>query len=412
MDHTFLINTGILLTLMVGGYITLTSYTDRCKLFILQYIIPLIPVRLRNKPYQFTMGWDQIHIPSDLEQAFYAYYYRRSSSGDKTLHAKEMGDILKAITVYVKQHCSKQQSKDIPIVCVTDKDTMDYYIDNRMPFVIKGGHNHRLTFEEIVNVAKDTEVMFNSREDGKIITYTDKLSTIEHTRDYVANCESLLHKHPELIPNVSLIDSLDMLDNDYAKYPSKQLFLSNKLGNGTPLHCAWTSNMFYQIDGKKKWVFVHPNNTHFMYGFLQDSGLYSGSISMSTDMVQHSDTFELLSFCPRYSAVLEPGDILYNPEAWWHGVTNLTETSVGIATRWEQTSGFYKTFQSNLWLSCMKNHNLVATLEEIYNKLGHLSLNVDEHMEGVYTQQSLSFLETRVQGDDPTDIHEIYPMEN
>ena len=60
----------------------------------------------------------------------------------------------------------------------------------------------------------------------------------------------------------------------------------------------------------------------------------------------------------------------------------------------------------------MKNHNLVATLEEIYNKTGHLSLNVDEHMEGAYTQQSLSFLETRVQGNDPTDIHEIYPMEN
>ena len=38
-------------------------------------------------------------------------------------------------------------------------------------------------------------------------------------------------------------------------------------------------------------------------------------------------------FCPYYTTILEPGDVLYNPPWWSHAIRNITEKSVGVANR-------------------------------------------------------------------------------
>jgi hypothetical protein len=60
----------------------------------------------------------------------------------------------------------------------------------------------------------------------------------------------------------------------------------------------------------------------------------------------------LFQYCPVYTAVLEPGDVLFNPPFWWHSIKNITETSTAVASRWH-TDG-------------IAGHNLVMT-EEDYN---------------------------------------------
>ena len=42
----------------------------------------------------------------------------------------------------------------------------------------------------------------------------------------------------------------------------------------------------------------------------------------------------LYRYCPRYTVELEPGDMLLNPPWWYHAVQNLSETTVGVSTRW------------------------------------------------------------------------------
>ena len=43
---------------------------------------------------------------------------------------------------------------------------------------------------------------------------------------------------------------------------------------------------------------------------------------------------------PRYSAVLERGDVLLNSPWWWHCIENLSDSSVAVATRWADSKTF------------------------------------------------------------------------
>ena len=82
------------------------------------------------------------------------------------------------------------------------------------------------------------------------------------------------------------------------------------------MHAAWASNFFYQIDGEKEWTFVHPNNSHLLYPVQNSNGIYSVSCANTFNLQDKMKQFELLKYCPHYSVVLKPGDILFNPEMW------------------------------------------------------------------------------------------------
>jgi hypothetical protein len=75
------------------------------------------------------------------------------------------------------------------------------------------------------------------------------------------------------------------------------------------------------------------------------------------------EAFPLFKYCPVYTSVLEPGDVLFNPPWWWHSIKNITPKTVGIATRWH-TDGII-------------GHKLVSTEEDydIYRLGSFLFLN-------------------------------------
>ena len=157
------------------------------------------------------------------------------------------------------------------------------------------------------------------------------------------------------------------------------MFISTVKGNGTEMHAAWSTNFFFQIDGLKKWTFVHPNNSHFVYPLLSESGMYYSSYSKTFDLKDKSHKFELLKYCPRYSVILKPGDILFNPGMWWHGVKNMSTNSIGIATRWEHNNHPIK---SKLFLSTLGNNNIIQVSKDNLKKYGETRLSImDEHTE-------------------------------
>ncbi len=121
---------------------------------------------------------------------------------------------------------------------------------------------------------------------------------------------------------------------EYSKMKSSfaQFFLGRK-GTGAPLHYALAWNFFYMVDGVKKWYFIDPSDWYLAYPkFLSGAG--SGYFYGLYPDEYKKDFVPAMKYCPYYVAELQPGDVLLNPAYWGHGVRNLSEKSVGIATRW------------------------------------------------------------------------------
>jgi hypothetical protein len=112
----------------------------------------------------------------------------------------------------------------------------------------------------------------------------------------------------------------------------EQLFVG-RAGTGTPLHHAANYNMFYMIDGKKQWHFVDPYDSIMGYP-LSIFGRAANFMFCLFPDEYNKEAFPLFEYCPVYSAVLDPGDVLFNPCYWWHAVKNVTPTTVAVASRW------------------------------------------------------------------------------
>lgn len=123
---------------------------------------------------------------------------------------------------------------------------------------------------------------------------------------------------------------------------STQIFISSAKGR-TAYHCASGGNFFLQVYGRKRWTFVNPRHTPFMYPAVRKDFVFSVSgvdCQMPAEELVKAG-FPLYNMVPKYEVVLEPGDVLYSPQWWWHTVDNLGE-SIGVAMRFRTA-----TFASN-----------------------------------------------------------------
>ncbi|RYH13552.1 hypothetical protein EON65_35395 [archaeon] len=128
----------------------------------------------------------------------------------------------------------------------------------------------------------------------------------------------------------------------------EQIFVG-RAGTGSPFHHAGVYNMFYQVHGKKQWWFIDPYDTFLGYP-MSVAGKAANALMALWPHEYNKEAFPLFQYCPVYTAVLNPGDVLFNPPYWWHSIKNIDETTVGVASRWH-TDGI-----------C--GHNLVATEED------------------------------------------------
>ena len=151
---------------------------------------------------------------------------------------------------------------------------------------------------------------------------------------------------------------------------------------------AWANNFFFQITGKKKWYFIHPNNTHLLYPSLENSGIYYQSNNFCINPQNAKN--KLTKYCPYYMAILEPGDILFNPSPWWHSVENITNETIAIATRWKYLNIFHELCLSNLRKSFLKNPGVNEIIKKSYEINGKITLNFDEHSKQDFDKSSIS----------------------
>jgi len=229
----------------------------------------------------------------------------------------------------------------VNLVEISPEKFWQKYVKTSTPVIIKGGAKHTYAYqnwtpEMFGNRLGEVEVrILNNNEPviGKLKEVIDSKGT--ERKLYLSFCSNIFSYHPELADELGYLNFRKYMGGNSTQFIGAQLFLGVHRATGTGAHCAGGYNLFFQIAGKKKWTFVHPDYLWLMYPMLdRDFGFCASFLKKNYDEQYLNRYAPLQQYCPKYEAVLEPGDILLNPPWLWHAINNLTDETVAVATRW------------------------------------------------------------------------------
>lgn len=108
-------------------------------------------------------------------------------------------------------------------------------------------------------------------------------------------------------------------------------------------------NIFRMIVGSKKWWFIPPSQTPYLKPAINLNGFSAHTHTMVGKNGEQSSVW--MQKLVRYTATLNPGDVLINPPWFWHGILNLGKKSndlvIGCPTRFQGVQGFIAAMRSN-----------------------------------------------------------------
>jgi hypothetical protein len=213
----------------------------------------------------------------------------------------------------------------------TPEEFYNIFVKSPHPVVLRGFMKDQdllkeLSWDKVIEKYGNENVLLTKRElDG----YEGKLNEVNNSKTYLHNSEKLFRKYPD-IRKLFQYEKLEPYLKMKVGY--EQLFIG-KEGTGSPFHSAAVYNMFYQINGTKKWYFVDPYDTMLLYPVASIGRAASLVMCLWPDEY-NVDAFPLFKYCPVYSTDLNPGDVLFNPPWWWHAIRNTSDTTVAVASRW------------------------------------------------------------------------------
>ncbi len=299
-----------------------------------------INVVLRRHLSDFAACPFEIKLPASTIRSLNFILLARGLTHNNKLFQSLAAKSLQRLTVYTLANSTKENPEPLPQWhhgSNTIKELRENFLYTERPVIIKRFPHaaSKWNLDYLIKSYGNREIIFT---DSKGENFEAPLSLLGKARNerlklYVHNCSRILH-HEDFEAGLNLTLMQDLLDSWKCREVFN-LFLGDFQGSGSPLHCAPSCNAFYQIEGKKKWTLIHPNYTHFVYPALTSMNEWQGSAVPFPLADEHYEKFPLAFHCPRYSAILGPGDVLLVPRWWYHSVENLSDTSVGIATRWQ-----------------------------------------------------------------------------
>jgi hypothetical protein len=151
---------------------------------------------------------------------------------------------------------------------------------------------------------------------------------------YINNISKLFTESKQAESELNLNKMSEIMNEHFFKQKKEntfmsQLFLGGK-NTGTSLHCASNVNFFFNVKGTKHWGFIHPKYTSLIKCQTSDKGLFAIS---DDDFFSESENNPFLRI-PRYEALLNSGDFLFNPAWYWHAVKNKTDYTIAVANRY------------------------------------------------------------------------------
>ena len=127
---------------------------------------------------------------------------------------------------------------------------------------------------------------------------------------------------------------------------------STSTTTGTGWHCAPGNNWFSMVAGVKRWYFMDPKYSSFMVP------LRGGLINMMTGTLDQGDYLHRL---PLSYADIYGGDLLYNPDWYWHTIQNREGLAVGCPIR--ETN-------ATLMIQNNKQYTGIIVMNKLFNKVG------------------------------------------
>ncbi|RZF47562.1 hypothetical protein LSTR_LSTR009098 [Laodelphax striatellus] len=128
--------------------------------------------------------------------------------------------------------------------------------------------------------------------------------------------------HPSILESVSWAS----VGFPELKGEDSTMWLGSK-GAHTPCHMdSYGLNLVAQLHGKKAWILFSPDDVDSLQPTripYEESSIFS--------KINFSCRKSLRGFKEAYFVILNPGDVLVVPNAWWHYVENI-ETSISINT--------------------------------------------------------------------------------
>ncbi|MCR9191832.1 MAG: cupin-like domain-containing protein [Gammaproteobacteria bacterium] len=264
-------------------------------------------------------------------------------------------------------YCEKNYSEhtdDIPVKTIAyaemTQDMMRQTRKTHLPLLIKGGAKHwpamqsfTLDFFEKkfgdMEVRVQTEPGNNYENDGKPVplSHFTKMG-FSKIKDFIHSVRNNGELSVKAVGNVLQADNKAVIKEfcdveqietfsdckyyqkkwyyrwcNIGKVMSEQLFIQ-PVRSHTLWHAEGGDNYFVGVQGVKHWRLVHPYFSAGMYPVIKDSSIFQLS---KVDGRESNETIsqrglQLYQYMPKYKATVEPGDILYVPNFWWHTITN------------------------------------------------------------------------------------------
>jgi hypothetical protein len=143
-----------------------------------------------------------------------------------------------------------------------------------------------------------------------------------------------------------------------------QIFMGAS-GSGSPIHAGTGVNLFRQIVGRKRWWFIPLTQSAFVYPSMTTNG-FSMHSGLKTAPLTGNWTDPMWYKLVRYTAVLEPGDLLLNPPWIWHAIENLDPFTIGAPSRYSD-EGAAAAFRSDYIITTLSISRIISKYGSVQN---------------------------------------------
>jgi len=153
------------------------------------------------------------------------------------------------------------------------------------------------------------------RRDTNFASFLDRVATSGVTNDEYLTASNELLRRPEFAGLLEDIGALPDFCNPSTLSRSASLWVG-PAGTRTPLHHDTLMLLHTQIVGRKRWRFVSPLSGPRLYN---DFDVYSPVDLESPDLQRFPEAAKVKVL----DVVVEPGETVFLPLAWWHQVSSL-----------------------------------------------------------------------------------------
>jgi hypothetical protein len=149
---------------------------------------------------------------------------------------------------------------------------------------------------------------------------------------YIAGASSIFKRRPELAEMIDSPLTRNCSPNVGEDPINLQLFMGTS-GSGSPIHAGFGTNLFRMIVGHKRWWFIPTSETAWLMPSMTANG-FSMHSAVRMAPIGGNVTDPIVKRLVRYTALLEPGDLLINPPWFWHAIENVDDFTVGVPSRY------------------------------------------------------------------------------